>query len=454
MAMLQGRTNELNSLKEFFDRSESSVVILYGEPLSGISSLVREFAEGKNTTFLTAVPASLKEITYLWAKNLKADANSSLEDLFSGILSNQSDRSFSKKLLVISDFQYAYDADASFREELFRFVEKFRYTNRVMVLLTSSNTDRVVNQIAEELSKEGRKASFLAVKPLQYIDFVCLSDNKDFDELLSLYAITGGYQDAYDFFDFDLSIKRLIIRNFLEPSGPFRHYGLDVIKNNLREPACYATILASLAEGRNKLNDLYLHTGFSRAKNSVYLKNLINLSVVEKVESYSTPGEENTKKGMYRISNPMVQFYFTFVYPNESFLTTMHEEIFYNTFIRDSLSEYCMERFPRVCGEFLSLMNERDMLPIHFTKSGEWVGKIGTVDIIAQDKERNFLFGFCKKEAGKYTYAEYEKALQCMKETHLSADYIFLFSLDGFDDEVFAEAEKNESIYLVDRTDF
>ena len=245
--MLQGRTNELNSLKEFFDRSESSVVILYGEQLAGISSLVREFAEGKNTTYLSAVPASMKEITYLWAKNLKMDANTSLEDLFSGILSNPNDRSLSKKLLVISDFQYAYDADESFRDELFGFIDQFRYTNRVMVLLTSTDSDRVVNHIAKELSTECKKAAYLEVKPLRYIDFVCLTDNKEFDELLSLYALIGGFQDAYDYFDFDLGIKRLIIRNFLEPAAPFRHYGLDVIKNNLREPACYATILASLA---------------------------------------------------------------------------------------------------------------------------------------------------------------------------------------------------------------
>ena len=57
--MLQGRSIEINRLNDFFSRSESSIVILYGEQLSGISSLVREFAEGKNTTYLSCVPASL-----------------------------------------------------------------------------------------------------------------------------------------------------------------------------------------------------------------------------------------------------------------------------------------------------------------------------------------------------------------------------------------------------------
>lgn len=51
-----------------------------------------------------------------------------------------------------------------------------------------------------------------------------------------------------------------------------------------RETAVYDTILATLADGRHgKLNDMYAHTGFSRAKISVYLKNLMELELVENV---------------------------------------------------------------------------------------------------------------------------------------------------------------------------
>ena len=51
----------------------------------------------------------------------------------------------------------------------------------------------------------------------------------------------------------------------------------------IAETAVYDTILATLADGRHgKLNDMYAHTGFSRAKISVYLKNLMELELVEK----------------------------------------------------------------------------------------------------------------------------------------------------------------------------
>ena len=165
--MLQGRSIEINRLNDFFSRSESSIVILYGEQLSGISSLVREFAEGKNTTYLSCVPASNKEQTYLWARNLKMREDSSLSEIFEGIISSGNEHSLSKKLLVISDFQLAYDADEAFRRELFAFVEKFRYQNRVTVLLTCSDCDRCLRNRGdprERAFRRGQKSKLLKGK--------------------------------------------------------------------------------------------------------------------------------------------------------------------------------------------------------------------------------------------------------------------------------------------------
>ena len=60
----------------------------------------------------------------------------------------------------------------------------------------------------------------------------------------------------------------------------------NYISIELRELSVYNTILAALASGNNKLNDLFLKTGFSRAKISVYMKNLMAFDVVEKVVSF------------------------------------------------------------------------------------------------------------------------------------------------------------------------
>ncbi len=456
--MLQGRNNELITLNDCFDRKESNVIVLFGEQLVGTTSLWREFAKGKDTTYLKAVPASGREQAYLFAKVLNWDGETefdySFKSIFESIISATNHNRNEKKLLVISDFHYLIQANSSFLDELNDFINGIRFENRLTVLLVSNRSAWVEDSFVRELLQRNIKfRGFVRVKPLEFLDIVCMMNTEEFDKLLAFYAILGGLQDAYEQFTPGLSLRQNIVGTFLLPGGFYRNYGMDIIKSELREPAVYATILASLAEGRNKLNDLYLHTGFSRAKISVYLKNLTELSIVEKVRSYDTPGAENTKKGVYRIKNPIVKFYFTFLYPHETELALIGEEEFYNTYIKDRIDNYCMEVFPTICEEFLCLANEREYLPIQFTKYGEWVGKTGTVDIIAQDKERQFIFGYCKKERGVLTYDEFIKLVSVTKETHLTPDYFYLFSLDGFDSKTLDELADRENVFLFDRSD-
>lgn len=461
--MLQGRADELEKLYDLFDRKESNIILLYGNEYAGISSLWHEFAKEKEFIYLSAVNATPKMQAYLWAQSLALNTELSnesfYEELFESILSIPSK---SKRLLIIDHLENLSDKEDCFIEQLHSFIQKHISEDAISVMLLSENVPYVVSDFAQTAhEKKIGIAGYINVKPIQFIDLVCSLNTSDFDEILSVYAILGGYEDALKAFTIGLSLKQNIIGAFLLPNGIFRHYGLDIIKEQLREPSVYASILASLAEGRNKLNDLYNHLGFSRAKISVYLKQLCQMNLVEKVRSYDTPGAENTKKGVYRIVNPMVKFYYTFIYPNESALTLANtstsgeitEEDFYNTFIKSEIERYCMNAFPVICEEFLTLANDREYLPIQFIRYGEWVGKTGTVHMIAQDKERNFLFGFCNLHKGPLKPEEYQNFQKVAKETHLSYDYLYLFSLDGFEDSVIDTIGDAENIYLVDRSD-
>ena len=457
-SMLQGRGEELNRLDAFFEKKESNAVVLYGEHLSGLKSVWNEFAGGKETIYLKATPASEREQAYLWARTLSWAGDNSFDysflSVFRGALSSLDSRNTNKKLLIISDFHLCLTSGTKFLEDLFLFLEEVRKDNRIMILLTTFECEWTEKDLVGILlSMKCRMNGFLRVRPFHFIDLVCSYPQAEFDQMISFYSILGGYSDAYDAFLPALSLKQNIISAFLLPTGRFRYYGLERIREAFREPAVYATILASLAEGRNKLNELYLHTGFSRAKISVYLKNLSAFSLVEKVKSFDTPGAENTKKGMYRISNPIVKFYFTFIYPHETELSLMTEEEFYKEYIEDKIESYYMDVFPIICEEFVILANERGYLPIVISKYGEWVGKEGTVDLIARDEERNFLFGFCNPNKGTFKDETFLHLLSVAKETRITPDYIYLFSLDGFEDKLLARVGDKDNVYLFDRSD-
>ena len=223
--------------------------------------------------------------------------------------------------------------------------------------------------------------------------------------------------------------------------------------DQLREPGVYNTIMASIADGSHKLNNLYLHTDFSRAKISVYLKNLIELELVEKVFSYDTAGKENVQKGIYRVSHPLVHFYYTYVYPYRSELEALSVGEFYNHYIMPDFRKYVNGYFKQVCRQHLSRLNDRKRLPIYLEMVGEWVGKAGELDIIAQDAQEHTLIGLCNWERPT-TYEDYEALLDCAKKAKINADYVYMYSAYRFDERLNLETKVRTNLKLIQISDF
>lgn len=92
------------------------------------------------------------------------------------------------------------------------------------------------------------------------------------------------------------------------------------------------SILVNMAAGKNRLNDLYACTGFSRAKISVYLKNLMEIDLVEKVET-----------GTCRITKPHVRFYFLFIFPHLTILEKEGPKSFYEEVIEEAFPGFIRE---------------------------------------------------------------------------------------------------------------
>ena len=221
-----------------------------------------------------------------------------------------------------------------------------------------------------------------------------------------------------------------------------------IISENLRETEVYNTILYELAHGNNKLNDLYHATGYSRAKIMVYLKNLIGLEIVEKVYSFSTSGRENVQKGVYRITDPTVHFYFCFVFPYQSSLNHMDAEKYYDLYISGDIQKYAESYFRKICRQFILRCDEQGRLPIRIEEEGEWVGKQGSIDMIARSETGDTLIGLCSWRE-KMSMEQFRWLEACSKKAHLRPDYFYLFSAAGFTDDVLELAANDTRILLL-----
>ena len=445
------RSSELGYLNTNYSREGSQIIVLYGRKNIGKHDLISAFVSDKSSCYFSAVPASDRELRYQWGMNLASAGIKTLQfpeykDIFNAV----AEKGTGKLVIVIDEFVNLIKSSDDFVGQLVDFVHSQWCKRDVFVILVSSSVGWVENSLVSHIGEAAYEISgFLKICPLPFDEMSEYFHDFDREECVEAYSILGGYPGLWEAFDDKISIKENICRSILKHSGVLYDEGANLVSAELRETAVYNTILASIAAGNHKLNDLYEHTGFSRAKISVYIKNLMELGLVEKVFSYDTAGKANTQKGIYGISDHFLNFYFTFIYPNMSRLNTLSVSEFYSLCIAPGFRHYVSPYFRQVCSQYMADQNEREILPFKYEKSGMWVGKDGTIDLVAQDGDGKTLICLCNWDRPMMTFDEFENLMGNAKKARIDAEYIYLFSANRFDEKLNLEAKVKKKLKLI-----
>ena len=448
-------TNEVKKLDAIYQSAGNNFVMLYGRLGCGKEALLDEFTTGKSYFYYRSRQCSdAKQLMYLddqiSSTYGKANGSANYEEAFKKFSSKDG----SKLIVIIDEAQYAIKKSNDLFESLVALKNKKLYPGKVMIMVVSSSlvwTENAFNEIVPDAKSV--VDDVIKMENHSFLDVVRAFPSYSVAQCVSTYGIIGGVSDYLDRWNGRKSIKANVCENILSPTGYLYSAAEGYISSELRELSCYDTILGSIAAGNEKLNDLFEDTGYSRAKISVYMKNLAAFDVVDKVVSFETGGWDNTKKGIYRIVDPYVNFWFTFIYPHLSELISFTPEKFYDTFIEPKLDEYLQNYFVDVCREYLHLLNMVGQLPIKLSKIGTWLGKEGTIDVIGQSDNRENVVGICNWTEKLMGYESYEKLLESMKQARITANTIFLFSATRFDSKLIQLSKENNSIVLVDMTE-
>ena len=264
----------------------------------------------------------------------------------------------------------------------------------------------------------------------------------------------GGIPGLWKYFDPAIPLKQNICRNILCSDAFLFDEGSRYVRDAVRECGVYYSILSALAGGHDKLGDIYQHTGFSRAKISVYLKNLMELEIVEKVFSIDTRGRDMQRKGIYRISNHYVDFWFRFLYPHYSMTQTMSPEAFFEKYIMLQLQDFCAPYFSQICRDYMDNLAAARGFGFEVEQSGVFDGKDGYIDYLAVDEEEEHcVAAFCCYDKPYMTYEFYENAMKTLAGAKAEPDILFLFAREGFDEKVSLEAKVRGDVRLLPMRD-
>lgn len=447
------KQSELKRLEDLYAESGNQLVVLYGPMNCEKEELIRAFTETKKHFYYRARKASAKEQLVMMGEEISQKFETRLltntyDEYFNRVKSGNP----SKLVVVIDEFEHIVKKDPSFMESILKLKNRRLYPGPVMIILASSSIVWVEQDMSEVLSEEALSNMDARIKipNLNFLEVVRIFPELSVSESIKIYGVLGGVPGYLKYWKKRKTFKQNICDLILSTDGYFFKIAEELVSSELRELSVYNTILMAIAKGENKLNDLHHYTEFSRPKISVYMKNLSEFDIIEKVVSFETGGWDNAKKGVYRIKDTYINFYYRFVYPHLSDLYMMSPEDFYDTYIEKDLDDYLNRYFINVCMEYLSLLNQIRRLPLVVSKMGTWVGKTGNIDIIAQSADRQNIVGVCNWKQEEFDLAMCRELFESMVKAKITSNHIYLFSAKSFSEDVKELAKLDKRFELID----
>ena len=162
---------------------------------------------------------------------------------------------------------------------------------------------------------------------------------------------------------------------------------------------------------------------------------------------------EKSKRGLYKIKDNYLRFWFAFVYPNMSFIESGHSRIVMDKIRKSLVRNHIAFVYENVCKERMWEMNAEGVWPFYFSKLGRYWDAKEEIDIAAIDPEgKNLILGECKywqEPVGFGVLRDLEaKAKTVVWERNERKTWYVLFSASGFTEELKLEAEARTDLEL------
>jgi len=480
--MFIGREQELQFFEEKYTASGGQLIVLYGRRRIGKTEALRRFCNGKPHVFYSSREISdHKQLVAFSERILRAGSPAARytnvfpdwETAIKGIIDLPTDDK--KKLLVIDEFPYICKGNPSIPSMLQSLWDEVLKNQNVMIILCGSSMSFIEKEIlSSENPLYGRATGIYKMNELPFNDAVKFFPDYCAQDKILTYSILGGIPHYLRQFDPSVSLKENIVKNILTKGCVLYSEVEFLARQELREPAMYNTLIEAIALGNTQLNDIFLKTQIDRPKISVYLKNLIELGIIEREFSVLSGEKEKaaSTRGLYFVADNFFRFWFRFVVTNLTDLETGDSIGVYEHFVRHQLNDFASHAFEHICLEFLHRKNRFGELSFRAAKLGRWWGKITQIivtedgktkyksveteiDIVASDSGlKNYILCECKFRNTKADFTDLVllKEKSSIVKQGAKVQYI-LFSKSGFSDALITEAGNDSNVTLYTLSD-
>jgi hypothetical protein len=182
--------------------------------------------------------------------------------------------------------------------------------------------------------------------------------------------------------------------------------------DELDDTALSQSVLSVIASGANRLSEIAGRLGKDATTLSTPLRRLMDMGYIRREVPFGE-SVKNSKRGVYRIADPFLRFYYTYVVPGASNISRGRSQWVMQQ-IEDSRSQYVSAHWEYLCREAVS---GNQLLGKQWGEASRWWGSVpldtpdaqGTkyrsmeLDVVAESADRSaLLIGECKWTEGEH----------------------------------------------------
>ena len=323
-----------------------------------------------------------------------------------------------------------------------------------MIILCGSLISLMESQtLAYSSPLYGRRTGQIKMAQIPFAYYQEFFPEKTHKELIEFYSITGGVPKYIELFEDFPDIYTAIEKNVLSKQSFLYEEPVFLLQNEVAEIGSYFSIIKVIAAGHQKLGHIAAALGLKSTGLTRYLRTLMDLDILERQVPITENNPEKSKRGLYRLKDNFVRFWFLFVYPNKNMLETGHAD-FVMRRIRDNLVvQHIAYVYEDICLQKMWQLGAANELPFMADKIGRWWDNKNEIDIVAYDSNgSSIMFGECKYTNQPmdtnifYDLLQKKTSVEWKKETR--REFYIFFSVNGFTKEMQDLAGKRTDIML------
>lgn len=431
--------------KEFEDEKFSFIFVSVDEG-DNMMDDVRNFIKNKNAFFFSASDFGKKrnlnrvyrEMSLFFEGKKVGKEEVSLDDVCKYIIKN----CITRRIIVIEN------VEELFGEEDFLTVEKLlkelKNTNNMLILISKNAT--FTNKFYDS-----KLTKYLCNSQMKAIDnfYTLKNDQLSAEDNFKYYAVFGNKKEYRKKIDYTKSLEDNLSNTFFNVNGCFYFEPQKILKKELRETQLYNVILEAISKGASTLADISEETKMPTGICNKYLTVLISLGIVNKVKPAF---RKETRKSRYKISNPVMNFWYYFIPDNMSRISLNNGKGSIEDNLFSGMDNYLEMKFPELCREYINELKKDGKIKIDIKENNVWWDKDKTIDVVAGGG-LEAIVGDCFWRKDEVSIDEFYNLEKKAKDLDVIDREYYLFSKSGFSRDLIKLSKSREDIKLVEFSD-